>query len=351
MTDLLFSRQFAVAAAAALFTAGSGQAALVNLSLTGTANGSSADYGTVFVDAIDGNRNSNYAAGSVWHSTDPGGGVGSPVFYEVTLPAARVLDHLTLFNRMDAVQGSVTNFRITAYNGATQVFSNTYLPSSSTHGLVTAASVAWGTDDLRGITATRVRIERLNTAAPNFMTFAELELWGSGAGQTMAPYITPASLSASPAGFLTSIGNGADGNIEGSYNYPGNPIYHSAVQGAGQFWEMNLGGSYSVSELLVFNRTDAITTTTVRISLFNAANVETWFAIQDLSRGTGPTYNYELDLPVGAVGQRIRVETVGNEFLAFGEIQAFGTPVPEPSFAALGLAGLGFLLARRRPRA
>jgi hypothetical protein len=326
-------------------------AALVNLALSGTPNASSADFGSAAADGNDGNRDSGFNNGSVWHSSDPGAGNGTPVFYEITLPGPRVLDHLRIFNRMDVIQGSITNFQITAWNGAAQVYTGNYLPAASTHGTGAGvnASVAWGTDDLRGVTATRVRIERLNTAAPNFMTFAEFELWGSNTGSVMAPYIAPVLTTGSAAGFGTLVANAADGNIDGNYTAPGNPIYHSLNQGAGQFWEMDLGGNYAISELLVFNRTDSPTTNNVRISLLDSSNLETWSMIQNLTRGGGLAYNYGFDLPVGAVGQRVRIETIGNDFLALGEVQAFGNLVPEPSVALLGfLTVAGAALRRRR---
>ena len=318
-------------------------ASVVNLATSGVASASSSDYGTIALDGNDGSRDSLYANGSVWHSTDPGGGNGTPAYYEVTLPSAKILDHLRIFNRMDVVQGSVQNFRITAYNGATQVFSNVFLPTSNTHA--GGGNVAWGTDDLRGLTADRVRIERLDVLNPNFLTFAELEIYGSNSG--IDPYLAPVGTTGSAAGFGTSVASGADGNIDGNYFSPGNPIYHSAGQSVGQFWEMDLGGNKMVSELMVFNRTDSPTSTNVKISLLDASNVETWSTTQNINRGAGPSYNYGFDLPVGAIGQRVRVETLDNEFLAFGEIQAFGT-VPEASQTIL--IGLGLLGCIRRRR-
>lgn len=78
-------------------------AALTNVALTGTASSSSQGYGTVAADGNDGNRDGIYANGSVFHANNE----SIQSFWQVQLAGVRYLDHVRIFNRTDAVQGSV----------------------------------------------------------------------------------------------------------------------------------------------------------------------------------------------------------------------------------------------------
>ena len=151
------------------------RAALTNLAPSGTPSASSEGYESISADGIDGNRNGTFGNGSVFHTLNETG----PSWWQVTFPGVRYLDHVRIFNRVDAIQGSVGNFRIIAKNGATEVFNQVFLPSNATDN---NNCRAWGTSALRGVQATSVRIERVsnaNPAAANFLTFAECEVWGA----------------------------------------------------------------------------------------------------------------------------------------------------------------------------
>jgi hypothetical protein len=90
----------------------------------------------------------------------------------------RYLDHIRIFNRVDAIQGSVANFRIIATKAGATVFNQIFLPSNATDNNTCRA---WGTSAVRGIQADTVRIERVSNTNPavNFLTFAECEVWGT----------------------------------------------------------------------------------------------------------------------------------------------------------------------------
>ena len=111
-------------------------AALVNLARSGTAAASSEGYGSIAADGNDGNRNGTFSVGSVFHSLNETG----PSWWQVTLPAGSVLDHVRIFNRSDAVQGSVGNFRIVALRGGVEVFNQVFLAAAATD---TGNAKAW----------------------------------------------------------------------------------------------------------------------------------------------------------------------------------------------------------------
>lgn len=293
--------------------------ALTNLALTGSPSSSSQGYGTVAADGNDGNRNGNYAAGSVFHTQNE----TTQSYWQVNLGGVRHLDHIRIFSRVDAVQGSVANFRIIARNGATEVFNQIFLPANATDQ---NNARAWGTANLRGVQADFVRIERVSQTTPavDFLTFAEFEVWGSSAAAE--PLIAPSGFIASPAGFSSAASDASDGDINGNLFGPGTPVYQSLSQAVGNFWEMTLPTDYVVKSLLLFNRVDAVTTTNVRVKLLDTAGATVWTQDVNISPGTATPFNYGFELTPNTTGRRVRVETLANEFLALAEVQAFGAP-------------------------
>ena len=233
-----------------LLTCFSVRAALTNVAPSGTASGSSSGYGTIPADGNDNNRNGNFAAGSVFHTLNETG----PSYWQVVLPGSRYLDHVRIFNRVDAVQGSVANFRLTATKAGLEVFNQVFLASGATDN---NSARAWGTSALRGVQADTIRIQRVSNTSPavDFLTFAECEVWGTTAAP--AGQLTPVSITGSAAGFGTSLNDAADGDINGNYSAAGTPLDHSATAAVGQFWEMDLGTDVLVKSVLLFNRTDA----------------------------------------------------------------------------------------------
>ncbi len=295
------------------------RAALTNLALTGTASSSSIGYGTIAADGNDGNRDGTFGNGSVFHTLNEAG----PSWWQVVLPGPRYLDHVRIFNRVDAIQGSVGNFRIICTRAGLQTFNQVFLPSHATDN---NNCRAWGSSAMRGVEADTVRIERVsnsNPAAANFLTFAECEVWGSTTPLT--PMLTPAAVNASPAGFSTAAGDAGDGDIHGNYAAPGSPTYHSASQGIGQFWEMDLGTDFLVKSVLLFNRSEANGTQNVRVKLLDAGGATTWTQDVNIALGTATPFAYGFEREPNLGARKVRVETIGNEFLMLAEVQAFGT--------------------------
>ncbi|HEX2749194.1 MAG TPA: fibronectin type III domain-containing protein, partial [Verrucomicrobiales bacterium] len=292
---------------------------LTNLSPTGTSSSSSEGFGAISADGRDGNRNGNFNAGSVFHTLDnPSDGL----WWQVVLPGVRYLDHIRIFSRTDAIQGSVSNFRIIATKAGVETYNSIFLPSSAADG---NNARAWGTSALRGVQADTIRIQRVSHTAPavHFLTFAEFEAWGSAA--PLGTQLSPVSVSASPAGSGTAASDANDGDIDGNLNAPGLPVYQSATAGAGQFWEMDLGTEFLVKSILLFNRTDLAVTTNVRVKLLNTVGTQIWSQDINIALGAATPFNFGFELEPNLGGRKIRVETLNAESLALAEVQAFGT--------------------------
>ena len=165
-----------------------------------------------------------------------------------------------------------------------------------------------------------------------------------GSTAPLTPLLSPVSVTASPAGFSTAIGDASDGDIHGNYSAPGSPTYHSATQAAGQYWEADYGTEVLVKSVLLFNRSEANGTQNVRVKLLDNSGATVWTQDVNIALGTATpfSFGYEREPNIGA--RRLRVETIGNEFLMLAEVQTFGTvltvlpPVVE-NVAATGITG------------
>jgi hypothetical protein len=317
-------------------------AAPINLAPSGVATASSEGFGAVAADGNDGNRNGVYAAGSVFHTQDP----DTAAFYQVDLGDSYYIDRVQIFPRTDFRQGSVENFRLVvlgddgAGNPGPVVFDRNYVPTG-------AANFTFGTTDpgtaaAGGTRGRFVRLERLD-GAPPFLTFAELEVVGQP-----APLLNNVALgkpaSASPPGFGATTAGGNDGNIGGDFYQGGFPVYHSAAQAAGLFFEVDLGEMVPLEYLELIDRGDGDTTTQFRVAVLDAERNEVYSTF--LSSAGLLNYDHAIEI-AGTTGRYVRVETVGNEFLAFSEIRAFSV-VPEPGAGMMLVVGGGGMLVRRR---
>lgn len=293
-----------------------------NLAPAGVPTGSSVFSGgtpSQFTDANDGNRNGTYSALSVFHSAAPE--TNPPTHWEVDLGANFRLDRVMIWPRTDAAQGSVENFKLVVRDNANAiVWQQNFLPT-------TGVNTVWGTSAMRGVLGRRVRIEKLDQA-PNFITFAEFEVWGH-AQDVPVNLAAGKPVNASAPGFSTRAANGNDGILDGHYALPGNPIYHSAALGVGQFWEVDLGQDRQLDYATIFNRTDGVTTNSVRLSVRNATGTEVYSTmLADISRNVtvngGVQFDITHDFPGVLTGRYVRLETTLNQYLAFTEFEVFG---------------------------
>src|SRR5262245_18527414 len=85
----------------------------VNLAPFGTATATGADFGASIEDGIDGNRNGDFNAGSVFYANaNP---ESPPLFYEVDLGVNAYIDRVQILRRTDADQGVFGNMRLTIF--------------------------------------------------------------------------------------------------------------------------------------------------------------------------------------------------------------------------------------------
>jgi hypothetical protein len=131
--------------------------------------------------AIDGNTDGLFGNNSVTH-TDDAQPIGNPVFWEVQMPRDFQIGEIAFFNRTDCCGDRLSNFRVSIFDGATEVYgSNQFVGGGSAGGIFSLFENAGG---IIG-TGDRVRIQYLggnNNQGPNpggiSMSLAEVQVFG-----------------------------------------------------------------------------------------------------------------------------------------------------------------------------
>lgn len=151
-----------------------------NLALGSTASQSSTLVNTadpVAGKAIDGNLANAFGSGSTTH-TQPG--AGGPVFWETSLSSPSNINEIALYNRGDCCGDRLSNFRVSIFDGATEVWGENYFTDSGN-----ASSIFSIQEDAGGFIGTgdRVRVELIggtNNAATgtDVLSLREVEIYG-----------------------------------------------------------------------------------------------------------------------------------------------------------------------------
>jgi hypothetical protein len=318
-------------------------AVTTNLAKFGTATATGEDFGASIADGIDGNRNGDFGAGSVFYAN--ANAASPPLFYEVDLGVNAYIDRVQVLRRTDADQGVFGNMRLTIYdddgagNPGAVTFTQDYLTGAFGSGgfeFGTWGTTAPGLASAQGAHGRHVRLERIDNNY--WLTFAEFEVIGSTSplAFTDANNIAlnkPVTALSGP-GFDALIGGGNDGNIDGNFGGAGyRPVYHSALSGVGEHWQIDLGSMTPLDHLELFSRTSEerqmdgtlySTTTQFKVSVLDSSQAVVDSFIFDHAPPSDPTQPYDdLINTAGKIGQFIRVETTKDEFLAFAELRAW----------------------------
>jgi hypothetical protein len=316
-----------------------------NLAAGKTATSTRSDFGGTADKGVDGNRDGNFGNGSVFYeNADPTVGATS-YFYQVDLGQNDYVNRVQFLPRTDADQNVLGNFNISIFpddgTGNPAVapsFSQNYNSSyfGDSFGTVDPGVAAPG-----GANGRFVRLTRLDNNY--WLTFAEMEVIGSSTPlqYTEAKNIAvgkPVTTSSAP-GFGAVITAGNDGNITGDFG--AGSVYHSSNHSVGEFWQVDLGANKPLAYAELFARTSVNSTSEFKVSVLDSLLnvVDTVIVANSDVNGPTPGYDHTIDL-TGITGRFLRVETTGDSYLAFSELQVFAG-VPEPS--ALGLVSLAFL--------
>ena len=197
------------------------------------ASQSTTDFGGDASRAIDGNTDGNYSNNSVTHTDST-----SNNWWEVDLKGLHNLEQIVLYNR-DSNQNRLSNFRVSVWNGSTEVLGGNYFIDSGTN-----AGALFSLSSLDGIVADRVRIELLgnNSAGDKVLSLAEVQVYGTEANQA------PVANNATFAVAENSASGTAVGTVNATDPNAGDTLTYAITAG-------NTGGAFAIN-----SGTGAITT-------------------------------------------------------------------------------------------
>lgn len=164
---------------------GLGQFSYNNLALGSTASQSSTlsnGNNPIAAKAVDGNTSNSFNAGSTTH-TNPG--VGGPVYWETALASLSNINEIALYNRGDCCPERLSNFRVSIFDGATEVWGQDYFDTDGHAGQFLIERTFAIQEDTGGFIAAgdRVRIELIGgvnggTNGPDVLSLREVEIYG-----------------------------------------------------------------------------------------------------------------------------------------------------------------------------
>jgi hypothetical protein len=301
-------------------------AQVVNLAPAGIAQSSSTGFGGPADLANDANRDGIFGNASVFHSA---GGTGPGEWWEVDLGAEFFIDRILIFPREDVQQASVRDFKLEIFDASDElVWSGEFLPETNT------MDDPWGSSQMSGMRGERVRLTLDNpnfSELPAFLTFAEIEVWGSDA--PLPVNIAPeATLSSAAPGFGAVIGNGVDGDLAANffaYSDADGPMFHDEVSPGQGFYRLDFPADITVGEVQFYNRivnNIGTTTSEYRLSVIDSAGNS---VASQLVTAAPRDYDHILDFG-GVIGRAILVEESNpDEFLAFSEIRVMAASAPD----------------------
>lgn len=297
--------------------------ARVNHARHGSAYQSTTNAGAVASRAIDGSTEGDYTQGSVSHTANQPGS-----WWEVDLGARRDVLEIILHNRSDCCGDRLSNFRVSLFDGATEVHGSNWFMS----GGGVAQGGSFPIDLPPAMAGDRVRIALLgpNSAGDDVLSLAEVEVLGPSAGLANLAPLGTASQSSTGYGGIPS--RAIDGWINGKWQ--NSTTTHTDPNDTNSWWEVSLGATWDLAEVLLYNRGDCCWTrlSNFRVSVFSRG-AEVFGA--DYFAGTGNVAQHDkhvVVLPPGTQGDRVRIQLLGknndnNGVLSLSEVQVMGGAV------------------------
>gem|GEM_PF-4133662 len=175
-----------------------------------TATQATTNYGGDAARAIDGNMDGNWGANSVTH-TDDSQPAGTPQWWQVSFSSLQNnINRIVLWNRSDCCQDRLSNFRLSVFNGVTEVWGANVGSGSPAYLEFTPPNVS----------GDRVRVELIggvNSTGGGALSLAEVQVYGGEAhpqplvnGVKIGGDGEPGSLTVNGGGSYTIVGGGGD---------------------------------------------------------------------------------------------------------------------------------------------
>jgi hypothetical protein len=318
-----------------------------NLAQGKPATQSSDPFGAPASRAVDGSTDGNWSNNSVTHTN-----FDSQAWWQVDLGSVQSIQSVQVWNRTDAAPERLSNFYVFVSD---QPFTSTGLNATLGQAGVSAFLTAGQGGTPTAVSVNRTgRYVRVQLSGTNYLSLAEVQVFGSTAGPVHLAQGKPATQSSDPFGAPAS--RAADGNTAG--NWSDGSLSHTGLDNQA-WWQVDLGGVQSIGVVRVWNRADCCGS---RLSNFYVLVSDTPFASTDLTATlnqagvssffTPGAAGSVTEINVGRTGRYVRVQLSGTDYLSLAEVQVWA-PVSRPNAgteAAAAGASTSARAALSRPR-
>src|SRR5579871_1091666 len=290
--------------------------------------------------AVDGNTDGNYFDGSVT-ATNP----DTNPWWQVDLGASSAITSIVVFNRTDCCGSRLSDYWVFV-SDSPFLASDTAATLQSRPFTFASHQTSAPSPSTTIPAVTQGRYVRVQLTSPNYLSLAEVEVFGAGGAPppTNLSQNKFASQSSTLPGFTSTVAASAvDGNTDGGFydgsvtatNFETNP-----------WWQVDLGGSASVSSIVIWNRTDCCSSRLgdywVFVSDTPFLPTDTPATLQNRA-GTFAFHQTSAPSPSATItspsqGRYVRIQLSGTDYLSLAEVQVMGSGAPSISNLAQGKA-------------
>jgi hypothetical protein len=171
---------------------------------------------------------------------------------------------------------------------------------------------------------------------------------GSAAADVNVAPLGTASASSELSGWLGgAAAKGIDGIINGDYYNPAGIVHTNA--GPQEWWQVQLNQSYTINGIDLYNRTDCCSErlNNFTVSIFSGGTQVFTQTYQSFTPTISAPNVSGMHIDVAnLVGDRVKVQLNGQDYLQLAEVSV--SAVPEPETYAMMLIGLGLLGLQKR---
>ncbi|WP_206682548.1 galactose-binding domain-containing protein, partial [Croceivirga lutea] len=285
-----------------------------NIALNKPTVQSSTDFDGPSSRAVDGNTLGNYfTQNSVTHT----GREANP-WWRVDLGDTYDISDIEVFNRTDCCSGRLQGAKLYVGNS-----------KSNDPNDFTEVATLTGSGNLQNFNNLDVsgRYVMVRHVRQEFLSLAEVQVFGELSTDTTTDnnlaLNKPAVQSTSSPVWPGSAALAVDGNASGNY-YTQNSVTHTSRE-ANPWWRVDLGDTYDISNIEVFNRTDCCSGRLQGAKLYvgnSESNDPNDFTEVATLTGSGNLQNFN---GISVRGRYVLIRHVRSEILSLAEVRVFGS--------------------------
>ena len=275
--------------------------------------------------AVDGNTDGNFGDGSVTATN-----LDANSWWQVDLGASAAINSIVIWNRTDCCGFRLTDYWVFVSDTP---FLVTDTPTTLQNRANTFAShqTAAPSPSITIAGPTQGRYVRVQLSGTNYLSLAEVQVFGTGAPAISNLTQGKAATQSSTYPGYPSDGAAAavDGNTDG--NFADGSVTATNLD-PNSWWQVDLGSSAAVSSIVIWNRTDCCGS---RLNDYWVFVSDTPFLATDtpttLQNRAGTVASHQTAAPnpsttiaVGARGRYVRVQLSSANYLSLAEVQIFG---------------------------